>query len=417
MRISHYNTFAEGGAAVLMLRLHAALRESGHDSQVRYRKGNLQLPGVQNVEYFPGWLDRQRERVRQRFETWAMVPDAASYYGRYRRHRATPFPVEAVNTDVVHLHWIGHWLDLPSFLKGLPLHIPIVWTIHDMSALAGGCFTDFGCDQLAGQCARCPLLKPPFNRWLPSREYANRRRALSGRRIFAVGNSAFTTGLIKKSPLLRGAQKIETIHPALNVRDFIRHDKAEVRRLLGIAPDRFVLGFGAASLTDENKGFGRFIDLADKVAERLDGVEALVFGDGLAAAGNSRVKVQCLGRLSSPLLQSLAYSAMDVFVVTSQMETFGQVAIEAQACGTPVWAFAVGGLPDAIQNNMTGQLVPFADVVQMTETICAAKVNHRLPAMGRRAKEWVQGNFATEQMAERYLSLYQEALSLPAPSQ
>jgi D-inositol-3-phosphate glycosyltransferase len=101
---------------------------------------------------------------------------------------------------------------------------------------------------------------------------------------------------------------------------------------------------------------------------------------------------------------------MDVLVVASCMETFGQVATEAQACGTPVWAFDVGGLKDAIQSGVTGSLIPFPDTTRMAESICAAAVDGRLPAMGSRAAEWVRQTFSTEQMAEQYLNLYREAL-------
>jgi glycosyltransferase involved in cell wall biosynthesis len=411
MQISHYNTFADGGSGVLMLRLHDALRAMDHDSRIRYRKGNIHSAEAQRLEYCGGWLDRQRERVRHRFETWALVPNAASYYGRSRLHKATPPPSEDVAADIIHLHWISRWLDLPSFLNGIPNHIPIIWTIHDMSPLAGGCFIDFGCDQIENGCRCCPLLKPPFNRFLAAKEWKRRSRALEGRRIFAIGNSTFTTSLIQKSALFRGVEKIGTIHPALNFREFIRHDKSEARRLFGIAPDRFVLGFGAVALTDENKGFSRFLEVAEKVATRLGAVDALIFGDGLSAAGGQRVKLRSFGRLSSPILQSLVYSAMDVFVVASRMETFGQVATEAQACGTPVWAFDVGGLRDAIQSEVTGSLTPFPDTEKMAESICAAARDGRLPIMGNRAAEWVRQTFSVEQMAERYLNLYHEALS------
>jgi glycosyltransferase involved in cell wall biosynthesis len=410
VRVSHYNTFADGGSAVLMLRLHDSLRAMGHDSRIRYRKGNLLLPEVQRLEYCQGWLDRQRERVQHRFESWALVPNPASYYSRSHVHKATLLPPEDAAVDIIHLHWVSRWLDLRSFLNGIQKHIPIVWTIHDMSPLAGGCFTDFGCDQIGNGCKVCPLLKAPFNRLLAAQEWRRRSSALAGRRIFAVGNSTFTTQLIKKSALFHGAEKIATIHPALNVLEFIRHDKAEARRLLGIAPDRFVLGFGAAALTDENKGFSRFLEVTERVAERLGAADALVFGDGLAAAGSQRVKVHGLGRLSSPILQSLVYSAMDVFVVASRMETFGQVATEAQACGTPVWAFDVGGLPDAVKIGVTGNLIPFPDTDRMAESICVSAADGSLTVMGNRAAEWVRETFSTEQMAEQYLNIYHEAL-------
>jgi glycosyltransferase involved in cell wall biosynthesis len=397
-----------------MLRLHQALLGMGHASSVRYRKGNLQAAEAQRLEFCRGWLDRQRERIRQRFETWTMVAGAPSHYGQYRRDMPTPPPAADAAADIIHLHWVSHWLDLPSFLAGIPKRVPIVWTIHDMSPLAGGCFTDFGCDQMGKSCQVCPLLKRPFNQLLPAREWRRRSRALTGRTIIPVGNSAFTTGLIKKSNLFATAGKAATIHPALNVREFIRHNKSDARRLLGISPDCFVLGFGAATLTDENKGFNRFMDVAGRVAERMGSVEALVFGDGLSVAGNGRVKVHCLGRLSSPLLLSLVYSAMDAFLLTSRMETFGQVATEAQACGTPVWAFGVGGLPDAVQNGTTGILVPFPDTAAMAESICTAASQGACGAMGDRGAEWVRQTFGAEQMARQYVDLYGEALGLAA---
>jgi len=393
-----------------MLRLHNALRAMEHDSRIRYRKGNILRLEAKRLEYCESRLDRQRERFQHRFENWALVSNPASYYSRSRLHKATPPPLEDATADIIHLHWISRWLDLPSFLKRIPKPTPIVWTIHDMSPLAGGCFTDFGCDQMGNGCRSCPLLKPPFNRFLAANEWKRRFHALAGRRIFVVGNSAFTTELIKKSALFGGAEQVATIHPALDVREFIRHDKAEARRLLGIAPDRLVLGFGAAALTDENKGFNRFLEVAEKVAARLGSVDALVFGDGLSTAGSQRVRVHGLGRLSSPILQSLVYSAMDVFMVTSRMETFGQVATEAQVCGTPVWAFEVGGLRDAIQHGVTGSLIPFPDTASMAEGICAATTGGRLPQMGNQAAEWVRQNFQAEQMAEQYLNIYRTAL-------
>jgi len=102
---------------------------------------------------------------------------------------------------------------------------------------------------------------------------------------------------------------------------------------------------------------------------------------------------------------------MDVFVVASRMETFGQVAVEAQACGTPVWAFKVGGLPDAIQDGITGQLVPAGETEAMAETIIQAVESRRMQEMGNLGYLWVRSRFGADDMARKYVQLYESALT------
>ncbi|MEU2236887.1 glycosyltransferase, partial [Streptomyces vietnamensis] len=83
------------------------------------------------------------------------------------------------------------------------------------------------------------------------------------------------------------------------------------------------------------------------------------------------------------------YRAADVLVVPSRSESFGLVALEAQACGTPVLAAAVGGLPTAVWDGVTGLLVRGHDPVEYArrlrrlaahpeavETMGAAAVHH-----------------------------------------
>src|SRR5262249_38628102 len=152
-----------------------------------------------------------------------------------------------------------------------------------------------------------------------------------------------------------------TIHPAIDPVEFVRHEKAAAKKLLGIAPDKAVIGFGCAALTDQNKNFPAFVEILNRVSRRHE-AEAIVFGDGFREPDPSPAKIHSLGKLASSRLLSLAYSAMDVFVMTSAIETFGQVALEAQACGTPVCAFEVGGLTDAVRHGETGFLSPFGDL-------------------------------------------------------
>lgn len=396
-----------------MTRLDGALVRAGHDSRVRFRTGRGLSGNSKRVDFSMTPMDRALERVRYSFENRLLVPDPASYYSRMRLHRATPCPSEDLNCDVIHLHWVGRWLDLPSFLDCLPVQTPIIWTIHDMSPLAGGCFTYSGCEGFASGCQRCPLLKSPFNRFLSAREFQRRLAALKQRRLFVVGNSKFTTGLARRSGLFEHAERILTIHPSLDPEQFIPLEKCEAKQLLGIKANSFVLGFGAAALSDVNKGLSHFYEVAERVGRRIDGgVTALVFGDGPLPGDISNVKTIALGCLTNSSDQSVAYSAMDGFIVASTMETFGQVAIEAQACGTPVWAFDVGGLGDAINSGVTGHLIPFPDVAMMAHSISAAHESGIMQDMGASAVDWVRAHFSVEEMGLRYAELYTEAVNL-----
>jgi glycosyltransferase involved in cell wall biosynthesis len=136
---------------------------------------------------------------------------------------------------------------------------------------------------------------------------------------------------------------------------------------------------------------------------------ALIFGDGHP---ETQIPTRNLGVLKNPEQLAMAYSAMDAHLVTSQMETFGQVSVEAQACGTPVFAFSVGGVPETLHDTKTGILVPFGECKEMSSQILAATREGCLVAMGKAGVDWVRGQFDSVVVAGKYVEMYNELIDI-----
>ncbi|MEU3688065.1 D-inositol-3-phosphate glycosyltransferase [Streptomyces narbonensis] len=114
------------------------------------------------------------------------------------------------------------------------------------------------------------------------------------------------------------------------------------------------------------------------------------------------------------------YRAADVLVVPSRSESFGLVALEAQACGTPVLAAAVGGLPTAVRDGVTGLLVHGHDPVEYARRLrWLAAHPEEVRAMGEAAVRHARGmswRASAGRTVEVYRGVGQGRRHAPAPT-
>jgi D-inositol-3-phosphate glycosyltransferase len=108
------------------------------------------------------------------------------------------------------------------------------------------------------------------------------------------------------------------------------------------------------------------------------------------------------------------YSAAEAVVVPSQYESFGMVALEAMACGTPVVASQIGGLAYLVQDGVTGYTVPVDDPIELAKRITSLLQDTSLrDQMGRQAERLAQ-DYAWDKIADKLVPVYESLLRNPA---
>lgn len=106
------------------------------------------------------------------------------------------------------------------------------------------------------------------------------------------------------------------------------------------------------------------------------------------------------------------YSAAEVLVMPSHYESFGMVALEAMACGTPVVASQVGGLAFLVQDGITGYTVPSGEPAALAQRLTALVSDEALRMqMGEDAMRVARG-YGWEKIAARMIAVYEETLEM-----
>ncbi len=253
------------------------------------------------------------------------------------------------------------------------------------------------------------MLRRSGSRDLSHRGFEIRKRCFAERKIIAVPNSGWMKAHAAKAALLEGVEIAEPIYPGIDTEAFRPLDQQECRDILGIPADKFVVCAGSADLGDTNKGMGLLLEALGSLPADLRARTALLtYGAGALPGNLDGVAVYQTGPVASERLLATVYSAADVYVTPSQMETFGMTAAEAAACALPVIAFATGGLPEIVEDGVTGWLVNLMERAGgLAQAIEAAHGKRdTCPTMGAAARLRITKYFDLKASAEAYSLLY-----------
>jgi len=409
MTIAHLTSELSGGAGVAAQRLHEALRGEGLDSRLYYESGSPLVPGCQRVFENQTFMQRNLAALARAWRNRRNAPGCLVTSPRwFRRTRLQDFRPPP---DVINLHWIARWIDQPSFFVSLPLDLPVVWTLHDMNPFTGGCHHAGDCDRFTNHCRDCPQLKNPGPRDDAFRFFEIKNGCYAGKNLHVVSSSNWMSAQARRSALLQHTRSFHTIPLGLDTQSFKPIDKSRARQPFAIDNERFVVGFACADLSSQDKGGVVLVEALHALANKSK-ITLLTFGAGKLPDIDGRYQLIELGNVTSPHLQSLFYSACDVFAAPSRVESFGLTALEAMACGTPVVAFHTGGLVDVVADGETGLLEKKVGSVEGLHDQLDWMLQHPTERqnMGLAARQRVEQQFASELMTRRYLELYNRLL-------
>lgn len=273
--------------------------------------------------------------------------------------------------DVVHIHNLHQQLlGNGDTLAAIAANYPVVWTLHDMWAVTGGCTHSFGCRKYLSGCSDpCPQRgKSRVTAKLDIvKEWSGKRDAFrsSRNRICLACPSMWLKKLTAES--VGSIVRVEHLPNGVDRSVFKPIDRGSARRVLGLPLDRPVVMFAARDLADKEKGGC----LLHEALKRLAPPRPLLLAVGRGGFTDVDFDSKDMGYVADPRLMAVCYAAADFFVLPSLAENQSLVLLEALACGTPSLCFDVGGCGEIVKSCQTGFLVKHTDAAELTDALRA----------------------------------------------
>ncbi len=398
-----------GGAELCVLSLHESLLRLGHNSHLFVARKVTDQAGVHEIPYVRGLPGLRR--LARWVEAKTGLQDIYNPSFINLRHVLPP------STDIIHFHnlWgAAGYADLGA-LPALTREIPGVFTEHQHWSFSGHCACHFDCDRWRSGCGKCPDLSipPKISRDATRWNWNRKKRLIQRSNLSFVGVSDYVCSLARQSPIWEG-KPVTRIYNGINTKVFAPVDaetKKALRRGFAIPADKVAVLLTGQTLGGYREGIATEGFQAINALGDASLIPVLVGREPEQAARNLEMKSITIDHRATPEAMAACYQACDLTLVTSKVEAFGRIGAESQACGTPVIAFATGGIPEVVKEGSGGMLVPAGDVeglVQRMQTMIGDK-NLR-EALGKNGVRWVREWFDDHIIADNYIQLFNSAL-------
>lgn len=260
------------------------------------------------------------------------------------------------HTGILHLHWINGILTPSSLLESGFSAKSIIWTMHDMAPITGGCHYSLECNKFQANCDACPAVRKTFRSMVKNNKSKKNVLFAKNKKLSIVVPSNWFAKKIKKTMGL-DSTKVSIIPNPVEDKFFQIKNKKYLRDKLKLPSNAFIVGFVSQNIDNPIKNFSLLLQILENTAIPVNkSLVVLAIGESRKKYFSQNFKIIVTGAIIESEKLVDYYAVVDLMISLSSAETFGLSISEACAQSVPSIVMKGTATEEIIVNDVSGYI-------------------------------------------------------------